>query len=233
MIPDLLKAFQGLDQPARRQKLQDEGYIRLPDSSGLCSVYHQPDKKTVLRFSMRPEMAELTSRYFMQNPDNPYLPRVYAHGPLSGGKYICVMEKLTSLQELDEEEGIDLVGQARAIATFPFGDSIHRAAHRGLAQEDKFLEAMLVLANCAKESFRNPSSRNECLFPDRSVSGVMYRRGKNGLPTPVLVDTLTYTAPSRELESQLEGIFTRLHRFELLERRRTLAGYRKGSCEPA
>lgn len=232
MIPDLLSAFQDLAQPDRRQKLLGEGYVRIPDPSSVCTVYHKPDSNIVLRFSMRPEMTVLTNKYFIQNAGNPYLPEVYAHGEIHGGKHMTVMEKLISSQDLNDEKDIDLLGQARAIATFPFGDKIHGTAHRQLTEEPQFLQAVRVLVTCAEESFKNPSSKNECLFPDRNVNGVMYRIDKNGMPFPVMVDTLTYTAPSQKLESQLEAIFRRLRRFEVLERRRTLAVSSKGSPTP-
>jgi|GEM_PF-3264516 hypothetical protein len=233
MFPDLLQAFQSLPQPERRQRLLDEGYVRIHDSSGVCTVYHKPDTNIVLRFSMRPEMTALTNKYLTENQDNPFLPRVYAHSAIEGGKHVTVMEKLISTQDLNDDFGIDLLGQTRAIATFPFGDKIHGAAHRGLAGEDGFLKAVRILATCARESFKNPSSKNECLFLDRNPGGVMYRMGADGMPFPVLVDTLTYTAPSKQLEDQLERIFARLQRFEAAERKRTLTISRKGSPEPA
>lgn len=233
MYPDLLKAFQSLAQPERRQRLLDEGYVRIPDPSSVCTVYHKPESNVVLRFSMRPEMTALLNKYLIENQDNPFLPRVLAHGEIHGGKHLTVMEKLITTQDLNDDLDVDLLGQARAIATFPFGDKIHGGAHLGLAKDPEFLQAMLILAACAQESFKSSSSKNECLFPDRNPNGVMYRMGNDGLPSfPVLVDTLTYTAPSRDLETQLESIFTRLRRFEAAERKRTLTASRKGSPAP-
>ena len=233
MIPDLLGAFRSLDQPTRREKLLAEGYVRIPDPSSLCTVYHKPDSNIVLRFSMRPEMTALANKYFIQNANNPYLPRVYAHGEIHGGKHLTVTEKLISSQDLNDEINIDLLGTARAIATFPFGDRIHGAAHQEFAKDPKFLQAVRALVMCAEESFKNPSSKNECLFPDRNVNGVMYRMDEEGMPFPVMVDTLTYTAPSVELESQLESLFARLRQFEALENQRALAATSKGSLTPA
>lgn len=232
MFPDLLKDFQSIAQPERRQRLLDEGYVRIPDPSSVCTVYHKPDSNTVLRFSMRPEMTVLTNKYFIENAGNPYLPRVIAHGEIHGGKHLTVMEKLISSQDLSDEMDVDLLGQARAIATFPFGDKIHTTAHLQFAKDPEFLRAVRVLVNCTAESFKNPSSKNECLFPDRNPNGVMYRMDAYGMPFPVLVDTLTYTAPSQELESQLEGIVTRLQRFETAQNKRTLAASCKGSPAP-
>lgn len=232
MYPDLLKAFQSLPQPERRQRLLDDGFMRIHDSSSVCTVYHKPGSDVVLRFSMRPEMTALTNKYLTENQNNPFLPRVLAHSDIEGGKHVTVMEKLISAQDLNDDIGIDLLGQTRAIATFPFGDKIHGAAHRELTKEPGFLDAVRILATCAQESFKNPSSKNECLFLDRNPSGVMYRMDAEGMPFPVLVDTLTYTAPSKQLERQLESVFARLQRFEAAERKRTLTASRKGSPQP-
>lgn len=228
MIPDLLKAFQSLDQSARRQKLKDDGYEILRRGH-LCSVYHKPDSDVVLRISMRPDTAELTSRYFIKYTANPYLPRVSAEGRVEGGKHISIMEKLISIEEL-AENGEDFVfGMARAIATFPFGDKRHDEAHEELAKDNHFMAATRALVNCSLESFYKLAEKDECLFPDRNVANIMFRREKNGGLHPVLVDTLTYTTPSTALASELDNIVSRLRTLEFSQYRLGVVnGLKKG-----
>jgi hypothetical protein len=220
MTPDLLKAFQGLNQEARRQKLKDEGYEVLRRGN-LCSVYHKPDSDVVLRISMRPATAELMSRCFANNTGNPYLPRVYAHETVAPDKHICAMEKLISLEELDEE-GDDLVGQARALASFPFGDNLHVDVHKIFAMDKNLMAAVRALASCARESILNPSSNGECLSLERNVDGIMFRR-ENGMLHPVFVDTLIYTTPCQDIENQLDNVLSRMKNYDQDERRKAPA----------
>ena len=215
MLPDLLKAFQGLDQSERRQKLKDDGYEVLRRGH-LCSVYHKPDSDVVLRISMRPDTAELTCRHFMKHAANPYIPHIYSESRIGGGKHISVMEKLISIEELAESDEDFVFGMARAIATFPFGDKRHDEAHEELAKDVNFMAATRAIINCAMESFYDLADNDECLFPDRDVANIMFRR-ENGILHPVLVDTLTYTTPSNELASEFDNIISRLRKLEFAQ----------------
>ena len=83
------------------------------------------------------------------------------------------------------------------------------------------------------ESFYDLADNDECLFLDRDVANIMFRR-ENGILHPVLVDTLTYTTPSNELASEFDNIISRLRKLEFAQYQQgvvlgsQVAGLKKG-----
>ncbi len=210
MIPDL-KSFEGLHRDDICRKLKGEGYEILRRGS-LCTVFHQSGSDKVVRVSMTPSTSALACNYFQRNVDNPYLPKVYEHAIINDRVHVSIMEKLVSLEELaEEDENHVLFGMARAISSFAFGDMIHGAVHQEFAKDQKLIEALHALVNCARESFDTLGGKGDSLFLDRDVDGILFRKDENGAFQPVFANALCYTTPSASLKTDFDKIQERLH----------------------
>lgn len=209
-----IKSFAGMRREEICKKLKSEGYEILRRGA-LCSVFHQAGSHQVVRVSMTPKTAAFFCDYMMKNADNPYLPKIYDHVTISEAAHVSLTEKLVSLEELaEEEENYIRLGMARAIASFAFGDQIHQPFHEELAKEKKFIDAVRVLTDCARQSLQQLGSEGECLFLDRDVDGILFRPDSNGQLSPVFANTLCYTTPAAGLETEFDNIMSRLQCLE-------------------
>lgn len=216
MIPDLT-TFAGLRRQDICKKLEADGYEVLRDGN-LCSVYHQPGSDIVIRLSLRPDVAELTCKYFKKYEGNSYLPKVYAHAKISDRVHLGVMEKLVSIEEImKQDDEHPIFGMARAIASFTSGDDIHGDVHQELSKDRELMGAVRALVNCSIESYYQVTDNGDCVFPDGDVDGIMFRQGQNGELQPVFVDYLNCKTPSSKMAAEFDNILARLRAFEFAE----------------
>lgn len=224
-----LKTFKGMKRDQICHYLKDQGYevIRRGD---LSSVFHQAGSSRVVRVSMAPLTASFLCDFYKANEGNPYFPKVYYHKTINDTTHLSVMEKLVSLEELaEEEDNYVRLGYARALASFAFGDDIHKDFHRELANSKEFVDTIHTLVNGVRRSLRDLGPQGECLFLDRNPDGVLFRQNKDKSYQPVLANILTYTSPSEALELECDSILTRIRALEVEAREKRKAPTQGGA----
>lgn len=143
--------------------LEAQGY-RQTGTGARSKTFTRPGEDHAILLSESVAQGEALASLCARYPKNPYLPRIYASRRAEGHPpaFLCIMEKLLSLDDLPSASRKTLGGGARALGLLIDGHHTHDDAHRRMMKKPAMREAVKGLVDEMQRQLDKGQERAVC-----------------------------------------------------------------------